>query len=327
VFRLAGLYSLIPKNSPSLQGDVEMYYSFDHIRQRISFDRRLPARPLPGGNTSEMPGQPNSSAKRSKKTIDNTRRTRVILTPGETLMLRGGGAVLKFPAGSRKVFGLPFDVRAMGLYSWDTFHNYTGFDEVYSILRAHKPREIQREDNGRWRILWEFVTPMPSLASIWVDEAQAFSIIRSEHRYPVPGHSGGTKVHWDVPAVINMVSWFRRSDLWLPKTLKLQESFADRIESYDLAFEWKSTNEDIPESLFSINALGGNRAKRVIDMATGKPISEPSSYDDLPSELSLHGKGAAIYWLMGVNAVILTGLAVTYVVRYRRRRGPHTNAK
>jgi hypothetical protein len=149
------------------------------------------------------------------------------------------------------------------------FERYGPFEAVWQPWSEHKPREIARNSQGAWKIVWERTSPVPVEDTMWVDEAKGFTITRREMRdgQGVPASAAPRD-----PAEVCEVNWKFEDGVWVPATLKLQTGSAPRLRIYDLSFEWKSINRPIPDRPFTMDGLDITDRKTVIDRTSGQPV-------------------------------------------------------
>lgn len=274
VFRATGLYSVVASGREELRGPVEIFSAFDRSKQRIRFDRSVPIRPLPRQLAARPEAAPNGSTKKdepAKPPAFSIQKTQVILSPKEVLVTAGDrGSMRVHPPEFRKFPGMPFDVRALGLNSLRGFEkDGTTFEERYEALTKNKPCEIERQNERRWKIVWEFVEPTRFRSTYWIDEASGFTVIKSETRLP---RSNVEPVAWGNPEYVSDVTWERRDDVWVPKSFKIQDPGARQLRTYDLAFEWESVNKPIADNYFTIAGMDKKDRTEAYNVTTGKAI-------------------------------------------------------
>jgi hypothetical protein len=324
VFRAYGLYSDLSKRAGDLRGNVEMFYAFDFPRQRIRFDRTVPSRPherpwaTPPLDRPKGPRRATAPAKSANTWME---KTQVVFTSQQVIAApRGRQLQLYLPESRQIPDSKPFDVRALGLYYWGGFEGALSFEEEYNAAAKNKPREIERDPEGRWKIVWESIQPARSLSTIWVDEARGFTIVRMEARFP---RKNVNPVAWDEPMFTNEVTWVSQGDVWVPRTFKITDRDENRLRSYDLALEWESVNQPVPEKYFTIEGLDDQTRRAVWDMKTGTPILVNVLNDpNYPGFFRSKWKMPRLLWVVLGNVGLLAVLAVALYLRWRRMANP-----
>jgi hypothetical protein len=261
-------------------------------------------------------GQEARASSQSKNVA--TEKTQVVLTPKEIIAITRPGELFVYPPDTGNFRGRPFDVRALGLYYWAAFHENVPFEQIHDILSKHKPREIERDPEGRWRIVWEFTRPARSQDTVWIDEVRGFTVVRSETRFPL---SNVDPVVWGEPTFTNVVTWALEDEIWVPKTFKIENRVERAVRSYDLAFEWESVNKPVPDRWFSVDGLDISERTEVYDMTTGQRILR-EILNDSPKFATFYpgpAKQPRLLWIVMFNAA-LTAIAITVFCVWRVRR-------
>jgi hypothetical protein len=237
--------------------------------------------------------------------------------------VRGHNAYTPDQEDAWSFIGLPFDVRALGLCYWRGFETYDKFEDLVDRATKMTPREVRREPDGKWRITLERRKPVLMQDVLWIDESRGFTIARSETRV---GNSVDNSILWD-DAYVSEVSWTDRKGIWVPKTLKLQETGDIVARSYALSFEWESVNDPVSDELFTKEGLAGKDRNMIIDMTTGKRVVT-SVLNDKPQyrtfydpKLHVMPENTSSRWILTIGSVVVSvALTVAVILIARRRR-------
>jgi hypothetical protein len=319
VFRAYGMYSDMDSALGVLRGNVEIFCAFDGTSDSIRFDRSLPVRMALSPEELKQATKPSQSWKISKQ------RTKLILTRKELLVTDLDSHLMTVLTAQdlTQAVGRPFDVRTLGLLYWTDFDKYVRFDDFFLSLSHQKPREVNRQSDGRWKIVWEMFGTQRTL---WVDESSGFAPIRSETRFL--SKKGNSKA-WAEPRYISEVTWVKHSDVWVPKTFRLENHPSPESPlSYDLSFEWESVNSKIPDAYFKKEGLEIQDRTVVMDLTTGRPVitdvlndnhDYASYHSSVSSQNSVLSRRSKIYRLVLANVAGVSILILVYVMYVRRR--------
>ena len=218
---------------------------------------------------------------------------------------------------------LPFDVRCLGLYYWIGFERRGfRFDHMYEGLTRHKPREAERDADGRWKIVWELPGAVAERRTVWLDEPRGFTVVRSETRYEDRSaqKTGGPLV-WQEPTQASDVTWEVNNGVWVPKTFKIQTRRRGALLSCDLSFEWESVNQPVPDNLFTVDGLNIKDRRLVIDYRTGQRIIARVLNDSPGHRTYFHTKEPSprLLWIILANAAVALALLLGFGYYFRRR--------
>jgi hypothetical protein len=258
LFKARGTYSETDgKGADRLRGKVEIFCAFDFPGDRIRFDRSLP-----------MPRSADTAKQNESEQGEesgNTAKTQIILTKKEVIsFVASSGGVFIYSAEeerTKRLQGLPFDVRALGLYLWYDFLHYKRFEQIHDTISKSTPLRIERDADSRCKITWDFGGSM--LVTAWIDEKKGFTVLRSETRL-TKGRSASVQ-----PDFKTEVTWELREDVFVPKTLKHQNQRGQILLSYDLVFEWESVNQPLDDRHFKLDGLGIKERTPVKNTITG----------------------------------------------------------
>jgi hypothetical protein len=312
-FRAVGVYQDVSGSQGDISANAEFYCAFDQRRSKVRFDASVP----------KIVATPSKDGIESKKTVAQKRvlfrKTKVILAPKESLTYEEGTRRLLIQSrnqdSDRTIQGVPFDVRALGLYDWLGFVRGYSFDTVYSHLLAWEPESIERDPSGLWSIRWEFNGRGQGEQRIWIDESKGFTVTRNEIRY------GKVSSRSRTPDMVSQVTWEMVGDTWIPKTLSIHRNRHPRLLAYDLDFNWNLVNEPVRDDVFTRNGMAIAERTRVVDMTSGHEVLE-EVLNDTPDHSTYFRtepvRRPAFYWILGLNVIVLTIILLVYLTRTRK---------
>ncbi len=212
----------------------------------------------------------------------------------------------------------PFDVRLMGFYTNICFTEYCDFSQG---CRNHFDQNVlaaEMSPEGVCRVVLQWKKHPNTYTTIWFDRDQGYSPIRYQHTVGSPtarpGQSGET-------------TWQEISGVWVPRTY-LGEDFyrgEDRPlrRRMEIAFEWESVNEPVPDEAFTAAGMGLPPSTRIVSEELGRRILLGQvanvSHSNPPMAAEPPDRGRWIAAWASLVALFATG-AVTLVVVVRRRK-------
>ncbi len=296
VFKATGRMTKIgPEDWGQLAGDVDFFCAFDFDKNFVRFDRSEPVlrrfsseagttrrkssspkQKLSGGTT----GKEVKQVKRAEPFVG--RRSSVYIRFPDYFMAwsspweRQKTAAGIFPLNSPCPVGTsPFDVRALGLYFWSSFLTPTTFEECYDALVKSHWDEVIRGDDGMFQLRRTLASG--DSYTLWVDKNQEFS----PRRYEIRRASKKGKSEPLQPFMMCEVDYKEVAHTWVPSKFKIaqrqppslrKKEDVNDLESYDLTFEWLSVNQDVEQSMFSVDKINVPRNTSLFDYRLGKPL-------------------------------------------------------
>ena len=158
----------------------------------------------------------------------------------------------------------PFDVRLLGVGSVGDFTGYTTYKEMLPILVKWPVVGASKAGEGVWQVRWQsrgFET------TVWFKDEAGYLPLRMERRYL--WYHGVSN-----PQERGETTWTQVSGVWIPKTAVLEQSLmTGRHIKIELAFDWESVNEPVPQSLFEAGSLLPPRVMaNVVTTEQGRPV-------------------------------------------------------
>ncbi len=236
------------------EGEVELICAFDYDADWFRFDRSedvLDSSPGRDALQASSESHPRSKTDTGVSYPKRKMGGKYARTPTSTVeYLAGDQSAVAKPVGTAPAGSIrPFDVRVVGLCTLGGLELNTGFDKWYKSCEAHKPESAVAEGNGIYRLTW-FYENRSIKAINWISEKEAFSPVRFEmYQYGVlPDGSTGTTE----PSHESVVTWKKVSGVFVPeKFTAVFRGQPGHLDSYELAVEWKSVNQVVPEILFT----------------------------------------------------------------------------
>jgi hypothetical protein len=181
--------------------------------------------------------------------------------------------------------------------------------------------EVEAAGKGIWRIRWLAFKGSLDITT-WFDQETGYSPIRRESRYtwyrPTP----------PLPQETSEATWMKVSGVWVPKSLVLERTIKTGHVKIDVAFEWESVNEPVPEAVFQTGSmLPAGESAQVISTELGRPVvletikggpPHERTGDEKPASSSIPRHGIR-RWVIPLNIFILLALVGTYYWRRRLR--------
>ncbi|MCA9125103.1 MAG: hypothetical protein KDB05_07595 [Planctomycetales bacterium] len=299
-FRATGTWVESDSRGESLSLDWEVFCAFDHDRNLFRFDQQMELPDaLPQGVEAET--QPATLSVVKTKLVTDPEGV-IYWCDEESAKIELWGPTFE---PSRRLYD--FDVRCAGLLGVYSFGRGLTVEEFCKAWSSTKVREVTNR-SGLQRI--EFHNNESEvLFAQTIDERRGFTPIHAEFRDLA---LAGPSATFDQAELISKGSttWKQINEQWVPASILLVYG-KDRRE---LAFEWESVNEPIPDKLFQKEGLGLPGETFVSDHRLGKEIfigrldGKPTAYSDaLPLSANRdHGW----LWVAVVGLVLMAGLAV-----------------
>jgi hypothetical protein len=243
-----------------LEGPVDIFCAFDYRNELLRFDRVEVDRVFPVG------------AEEGQKTawVAEPVGGKYARTPKKSFHVAHGdknpSITVHDPQYSPLTGVQPIDIRTLGLcYANDL---ESSFQETYKSLTLQAPDEIGKDAKGMYRLRIEYDEGLAQYV-VWLDEAKGFVPVRMERaERNEPGE------RWEQRCV-SEVSWVEKGQAWVPKSYRIVDQIVPgRTMTYELAFDWESVNEPIPEKLFTPEGFGLPKGALIINEELSKPFIE-----------------------------------------------------
>ncbi len=254
VFSIEGQYDASDPSSRYI-GPVEMFSAFDYARDRLRFDRRWSFQ-------SAEPGAANPTPT-GKVTI---RGGRFVRLPDRLIRYwedRNGTVEISRPGSETPADVFPFDVRAVGVCSWLTLAKteshediLRGFDE-YLVGYEHSEDGIHRLtwENDEYKTRW----------SVHFDSSKGFVPVR----YELSARKKASQEPEDYPPVtVVETTWQESEGIWVPASCSF-DIFSPSPRRQTLLFAWKSVNQPVDDSLFTVEGMNLPEGTHVSDARPG----------------------------------------------------------
>lgn len=160
-----------------------------------------------------------------------------------------------------------FDVRAIGILLYADFSLGTSFEELISHLMSQEITGFNRDAVGLCKITWEFGESRELQRMLWLDASRGYSPVRQETRYRKSEQDA-----WSGVKILSETTWREIDGAWVPQTYVLEDRFNVRVKKYELAFDWESINEPVPEEVFSWEGFDLPIGTAIVDNRLGTPI-------------------------------------------------------
>jgi hypothetical protein len=318
MFRARGVRKSESGVEGKLEGNVEIFCSFDHANGLFRFDRTEPGMRL-------IPGNEKAGRDSWKLVTDGGK---FVSTPKETIVwAEGQPSAGILPEGKRAPdYIKPFDARALGLYLWGNFVRGSRFEQLHTFFSKQEFREVVEEKPGIYRLECVLQTELPVLIRFWIDEQKGFAPVRFESSWANPKLAG----QWQKPEVVNETSWEEVTGVWVPRSFRIQRDSGQRKESYELSIQWEKINTPQPPELFTKEGLELKLGTYFMDTRSGKPIvvgaagidkfprfgPEGPLPDDEPPKPAMW-RLIAVWATAGLTLLSFAGVGACW---YRRRR-------
>lgn len=291
-------------------GEIEVYCAFDFAERVLRFDRSqvYPA-------DAAGPGKPQPRA------------SKYVRTPKESLFFWDDSSIIEVqPADwQHGAYGIPFDVRLVGLSTWAEFLFGQRFEDSYAGLLAETLVGVSEEPTGIRHITWLCDGDARDVKrELWLNEQEGFTPVHAEVRYLDKRTN-----QWGEPVSIGDASWQEKSGIWVPRTWTIEDRQGrGNLTRYDLSFHWESVNEPVAPELFTAEGMKPRKGTLVVTSELGKPIvRETVGFPTFehPQSVRQDGASAVLRWkIIGVMGGILLFGALWLLVRQHRyaTRGP-----
>lgn len=162
----------------------------------------------------------------------------------------------------------PFDVRALGLYFWQSFERGKELPDIVAGLR--KSRLIKHSIADIVTLECELGNGMASqLLRLHVDTKAGFTPVLLE----AFKKSSGAETFEELPFLVERVEWEAVGGVYVPTAFFIQDTFVPR-KSREVQFKlkWQYVNEDVPDAFFSESSFEESSLKALVDMRSGEPM-------------------------------------------------------
>jgi len=255
VFRATGREQRIGRSgSPEMDSPVEFFCAFDYEADLFRFERDVPA------IRRNPEKEEKARVEREKGLYIRTPKYSLHWTHEQSDMVKRQNVDAKPPRPAT-----PFDVRSLGLaFSLDV---HVSFPKQTRALSEDEVVEVAEEAQGICRVLWETDQP-GTFVTAWFDQQQGHSPIRVEVRV------GDLADLPAAPLQRAKTTWTNISDVWVPRTFLSQyfDIDGELRSKVEVAFQWESVNEPVPEKLFTAAGMGLPPETRLVSYETGKPV-------------------------------------------------------
>lgn len=299
-FKATGRKQVLTSSGSFVMNDPVKYFcSFDYPAGLLRFDRDMPVVRL------DPATQKSPVIDREKGIYIRTPKHSFCWTSEQpdTLFRASSSAKPAPPA-------TPFDVRSLGL-AFDLDRNVT-FAQQYRMASEAKLVEVAEEAKGIYRTVWEMQDP-GTFVTVWFDEQQGHSPIRTEVRV---GELGNLPAN---PLQRAETTWVNISGIWVPKTF-LSKYFDNKgkLESkMELAFEWESVNQPVPEKVFTAAGTGLPPETPIVSYGRGKRISLGTIGDGQRESISAARPRTKLAFLAAGTALLII-VVIVFVLIARR---------
>jgi hypothetical protein len=317
MFRASGHQSMPSSEAPF---ELKLYCAFDWPSGRLRFN----------GSRELPPNQSRQPKVREKKAVDEAKepmkvenvvqKSGVVFTPKEVIEFTGKTIRSFSPDQNEEVKGIKrraFDIRALGMYGHVDFLEGIWFEDTWKRYKDRKPRDIQRDADGTWKINWEVKKPA-LLETLWLEETKGFSVTRHEIR----GKDKVDKLKWAEPMITSHVTWTLYESVWVPKTFVLQTRVGvEKFMKFVFAIEWESLNTVIPDKVFTVDDFEISKRTAFLDMKTGHPIvvdvlNTEVKGRSVATKTEVYDSVSPFVWMFFMNIALVAFILVC--VRYKR---------
>jgi hypothetical protein len=301
VFRCQGQW-VETKGGISRNGDIEMLCAFDALANNWRFDRKQAYSTRVG----EKRAQPI--------------HTKLAWTAKDAKIWEVGRPLAEvYSADFRpKIYGKPFDVRTIGLMYWADFLNGTSLESVLDAYRATAPDEVKDEDGSVTRATWIRRKSLHDKRTVWLDKTKEYAPIRLEVSYPKT--PVGEKEEWQAARVVSDATWKKVSGVWVPETYRIEyRPPSGNMSRYDLAFEWETVNDSVPNSWFEFSSFELPTGTVIADSRLGTPIIiEKIGYPGIYEKFYQRSQWGVLRFLgLGLTLALLVGTVMVLWHKYR----------
>jgi hypothetical protein len=207
-----------------------------------------------------------------------------------------------------------FDIRTIGLVTMEEWKSFAGLDEALQYFQ--RQRFTRGTEHADGLIILESQTTTGGSLK-WFDTKHGNMPVRDEYTFL------GNR------AYLAEVTWTKTGDIWVPQTYhheryKVSESPPQKYETLDLAFEWISVNQPLPDALWKVDSLGTSTSQLVVDRRGDRPVTikkiVPPGAEPPPMRVVVPRQSSNLKLILIGNAVFLGLLVVLLLVRHRRNQ-------
>jgi len=203
----------------------------------------------------------------------------------------------------------PFDIRAFGLYYWQSFERGKDLAEVITGMRNSSLVSHKIED----KITLECEVGSGAglhLRRLHVDAMAGFTPVLLE----AFKRKVGSDSFEELPFLAEKVEWESVAGTYVPTKFFIRDTFVpNKSREMQLALDWSYVNQDVPDTFFSESSFEESSLKALVDMRAGDPILlRPLPASEFPepvmrvAPLGLHG------WAIIANFAVLIIVAAYF---------------
>lgn len=300
-----------PENA--IAGKVQLFCAFDV--DRIRFDRKAPGWVVDRDGPKKDLGNHKYELSSKKGVLDEkffrtVERSGYWFAGNDTISLVSAATP---PMGSVK----PFDIRAVGLYSWLDMEQGTPVKQmVQSLLEGQNETVVESLPDGV-KLLKMYVPnarePLSNETKLWIDTHNGFTAKRLEL-------SSRTREdgEWKVNGVYE-TTWQQREDVWVPIewTMNTRSANRDLEVEFRASIAWESVNQLVDGKLFTYQAFDAPESVSVVDSSLGTPVVVKYGNTPSPGRAAQAAGSGWRWWIVGAVCVGVVCFAV--VLRARQR--------
>lgn len=314
-----------PSESEGKKADSRFEFRIVFDKERLRFDRTQPGWTVDETTMSRKDNVNDSGFEASMK--PGIVRSYYYRTPTKAgfwidskNVIELGGPSLRLPEWMK-----PFDVNALGLYSWVELKRGLDLSQIVKLYSASANYSVSEIDSGVHKIeLNHDEGPSKSRWYVWVDPSRGFTAYRAELHENVGAPST------DVPLTITQrfdTQWDLQGGVWVPVDHKFLVRTFSKGElvggvKANFALQWHAINKPVADKWFTYKDFDAPDTIGVLDSSLGQSIVDrlpagvtPTTYPNLKSEESAFRTVAIL-----VNVVICLLLVGLLVFRWRIRR-------
>jgi hypothetical protein len=202
----------------------------------------------------------------------------------------------------------PFDIRAFGLYYWQSFERGKDLAEVITGMRNSSLVAHKIED----KIILECEVGSGAglhLRHLQVDAMAGFTPVLLEAFKKKVG-SGSFE---ETPFLVEKVEWESVAGTYVPTKFSIRDTFVpNKSREVQLTLDWSYVNQDVPDTFFSESSFEESSLKALVDMRAGDPILlRPLPASEFPEPVMRVAPLGLRGWALIANFAVLI-IAVAY---------------
>lgn len=174
----------------------------------------------------------------------------------------------------------PFDIRVVGLISGSELQTGMSASETRRFLsgvlesyRGYQLETVRLLEDRLYEVTWRFGKKAEFRLVLQIDAARGYAPVKLEYYHK----RGQAKQFSDGRVSRVTVRWERKSQVWVP--ISLQSESRQGTQRMELKFVWKSVNEQIPASVFTLDGLDLPEGRRLKDNNGNSGLLETSIID------------------------------------------------